>query len=417
MLRLIARNTVRSGLAELLVAVGLAVLAALSLPDGVSWVTVLCSFASLLIFLKLSFFRVRDFFFRVESTEFDDVQSAMTTLYRERQQLARQVDELATVREVALAVGSILDFNEMIRAILDLVTTHFGIAKAFIYLRSQDEQWYQVVGARAHGQDIPVARVLQKKVAAGKGLIGRAASELREIVETHPERGVIAAVPLVARDRVVGVLKLADPDPALLDSTLCRKLHAVAGAIAVALENSRLYRLAVTDGLTGLYVHRHFQHRLEEEFQRSRRYATPLALLLTDIDHFKKFNDTYGHQTGDVVLQGVARVLSEEARSTDVVCRYGGEEMALILPETDHEGACRLAERIRRRIADRSFSDAEGKGSLQVTISIGVVVFDETVEKRATLIERADTALYAAKHGGRNRVEVWTPPKEQTGAA
>lgn len=417
MLRALLRDIPRSGLVELAAAVALAGAAALLAPPGASWGFLAAALAAFLLPTALWARRVVAFFRGDGDTEFDEVQSAMTSLYRDRQNLARQVDELATVREVALAVGSILDFNEMIRAVLDLVTTHFGIARAFIYLRSQDEQWFQVVGARADGRDIPTARVLQKRIASGSGIVGRAAVELREVVETDPGRGVAAAVPLVARDRVVGVLKLADRDPAALDAALCRKLHAVAGAIAVALENARLYRLAVTDGLTGLYVHRHFQHRLEEEFQRAARYGTPLALLLTDIDHFKKFNDTHGHTTGDAVLKGVAAVLSEEARNTDVVCRYGGEEMAVILPETDREGALQLAERFRRRIADRAFTDAEGRGALSVTISIGVAVLDPSIEKRSVLIERADEALYAAKHGGRNRVEAWAPARPESATA
>jgi diguanylate cyclase (GGDEF)-like protein len=337
-----------------------------------------------------------------------DLHAALERLYREKQALSAQVDELTAVREVALAVGSILDFGEMIRAILELVTSHFSISKAIIYLRTQEEDWFEVVGARANDREIPIDRVLQKRIPLGVGLVGQAAMERRERIESRPEKGVIAAVPLLIQHRVVGVMKLWDPDPAALTPDRCRRLHAISGAIAVALENCRLYRMAVTDGLTGLYVHRHFQHRLEEEFTRSRRYDSPLSLLLVDIDHFKKFNDTYGHRTGDEVLRGVARLLQSCARCTDVVCRYGGEEMCLILPETDATGAAQIAERIRVKIEKHVFTGGNGE-KLKVTVSIGVASFHEGLATRGALIERTDEALYRAKRAGRNRVESDAP--------
>lgn len=179
----------------------------------------------------------------------------------------------------------------------------------------------------------------------------------------------------------------------------------------------QLEQMAYRDPLTGARNFRFFSGRLPEELQRAKRYRHQLSLVMLDIDHFKKFNDTHGHTTGDAVLKGVAAVLAEEARNTDVVCRYGGEEMAVILPETDREGALRLAERFRRRIADRVFTDAEGRGSLNVTISVGVALFEPSITKRSILIERADEALYAAKHGGRNRVEVWAPAQPESATA
>lgn len=405
----------RSGIGELAAASLLFALAAAFLPSGTSWGFLLVSFAGVCILGKSLVMRIARHFVSnegilttEESDDAADMQSAMEQLYRERQVLADQVDELATVREVSLAVGSILDFNEMIRAILDLVTTHFRIDKAFIYLKTGEENRFQIVGARAHGDNIPLAKVLKKRIVLGEGIVGRAAAEQRELIEYDTLRGVVAAIPLIAKARVVGLLKLSDPDSSSFDAERCRKLHAIAGAIAIALENARLYRMAVTDGLTGLYVHRHFQHRLEEEFQRSHRYATPLALLLIDIDHFKTFNDTHGHQTGDAVLSGVARLLSEEARTTDVVCRYGGEEMVIICPETGWEGALPLAERIRQKIAGQPFRNVSDTEDLRVTVSIGVALHAASMEKRSELIEKTDAALYAAKRNGRNRVETVT---------
>jgi diguanylate cyclase (GGDEF)-like protein len=347
-----------------------------------------------------------------------DLENAISQLFHDKQRLTTQVDDLTAMREVSLAVGSILDFGEMIRAILDLVTTHFGVSRALIYLRGEDEAWLEAVGARSEGSDVPLARILAKRVPVGTGIVGRAASERRDLLEKHSEKGIVVAIPLIAKDRVVGVLKLSDADPAAIDGRRCEKLHGVAGAIAVALENSRLYRMAVTDGLTGLYVHRHFQHRLEEEFTRSQRYRAPLSLLMVDIDHFKRFNDEHGHAVGDFVLRQVARALAEEARATDVACRYGGEEMALICPETELEGARRIAERIRARIALRRYHPEEGGPGLSVTVSIGVAVVAEEMRERGELVVRADEALYRAKRNGRNRVEAADEGKsEETGVA
>lgn len=338
-----------------------------------------------------------------------DMTATLERLYGERQRLSNQVEELSAGREISLAVGSIIDFDEMIQAILALVTSHFGVSKAIIYLRASEEEWFEVVGARIFETNISPSKVIQRRVKIGVGLIGCAAAERREIIESKENKGVIAAVPLIIKDKVVGVLKLSDSDSDAFTPEKRRKLHSVSGAIAVALENSRLYRMAVVDGLTGLYVHRHFQMRLKEEFERSMRHGSALSLLMLDIDHFKKFNDTYGHQTGDKVLRGVAAILTEEARGMDVVCRYGGEEMAIICPETDIEGATNLAERIRAHIEGHQFESYEDDETrsgepVRVTVSVGISCYGKEIRTRAELIERADEALYAAKHGGRNCV-------------
>lgn len=332
-----------------------------------------------------------------------ELQSALKTLLSERKNLAEQIDDLAAIREVSLAINSILDFDEMIRAILELVTGSFEIDKALIYIQ-EDDLHLAVAGARSHGREVPLEKVLQKRIPLGATLVGRAARERRDLLEADAQRGAIAAVPLVAKDRLVGVLKLSAERVESLSPERMRRVRAVCGAIAGALENARLYREAVTDGLTGLFVHRHFQHRLEDEFQRARRYASPLALLLIDIDHFKQFNDTHGHQTGDCVLRGVARTLVDEARGTDLVARYGGEEMVILCPQTNLAGALNQAERVRSHIARERYRDASGEKELQVTVSIGVAVVNRGMRSRQELVERADTALYEAKHQGRNRV-------------
>ena len=162
--------------------------------------------------------------------------------------------------------------------------------------------------------------------------------------------------------------------------------------------NIQLQSLATTDGLTGLKNHRAFRERLEEEFQRAVRYKSQLSLVLLDVDHFKSFNDTFGHPAGDVVLQQLAKLLMAAARTTDCVARHGGEEFALILPETDIQGALISAERVRKMVAD----DLWDKRA--ISVSVGVSTLNGAIKSASQLLEIADQALYQSKAGGRNRV-------------
>ncbi len=165
-----------------------------------------------------------------------------------------------------------------------------------------------------------------------------------------------------------------------------------------------LERLAVTDGLTGLYNRRYFDQKLADELQAAVRYGRPLSVLLFDVDHFKRFNDTHGHDMGDKVLQALADVL-RTSRTVDIPCRYGGEEFAVILPNTPQDKATAAAERLRRAVAAL---DIEG---LEVTVSIGVAARPpHMTDSRDTLVKAADQALYAAKQAGRNRVETAPAP-------
>lgn len=165
----------------------------------------------------------------------------------------------------------------------------------------------------------------------------------------------------------------------------------------------KLEELSVRDGLTGLYNRRELEKRLQQEIQRARRYRRPLSVLMLDIDHFKNVNDRYGHQAGDEVLITVADLIQLNVRPVDVVCRYGGEELAVILPETDAEGARTVAERIRGTVEDSVTTTPQGD-TVHVTVSIGLAVFPRDGDTAAGLIHTADQALYAAKQEGRNLV-------------
>lgn len=163
------------------------------------------------------------------------------------------------------------------------------------------------------------------------------------------------------------------------------------------------YKLATIDGLTELYNHRYFQDTLKQQIDIARRYNQSVSLIICDIDFFKKFNDTYGHQTGDAVLRQVAQTLKKNSRTTDYVCRYGGEEMSIILPNTKSEEAILLAERICKAVGEHPFHITP-VDKTEVTISLGVATFPDNAQTPQDLIEWADKGLYYAKEHGRNQV-------------
>jgi diguanylate cyclase (GGDEF)-like protein len=176
----------------------------------------------------------------------------------------------------------------------------------------------------------------------------------------------------------------------------------------VSIENVDLHEIvqmqAVTDDLTGLFNVRHFHHTLDGEIERSRRFGTDVGLAMLDIDDFKRINDTFGHQQGDLVLLEVGRVLRSLSRDIDEPARYGGEEMAVILPQTDLHGAELLAERMRSAIEELRINRLDGDGVLRVTASFGVASLPTCASDKDALIAEADAALYRAKRAGKNRV-------------
>jgi diguanylate cyclase (GGDEF)-like protein len=218
----------------------------------------------------------------------------------------------------------------------------------------------------------------------------------------------VLAVPLAIHQRVIGVLYVDSRVVVRAFTALeLDTLRAIASHASVALENARLYELATVDRLTRLYFRSHFERRLREELRRLDRAEGTLALLMMDIDHFKRFNDTYGHAVGDQVLAHVASLIRANVRQDiDVPCRYGGEEMVVLLPDTDASGAAVFAERVRRAIDETPLA-SDAHGPLHVTISIGTAIAPADARDGLSLMELADRAPYASKRGGRNRVTAW----------
>ena len=220
--------------------------------------------------------------------------------------------------------------------------------------------------------------------------------------------GSIAVVPIGRDDTLLGCLVICGPEEGAITEDEARNVGLLGAIAATALEIvweiEEVNRRAETDPLTGLANRRRFDESLHRELSHSDRFGHPVSLVLVDIDHFKRVNDSHGHEAGDLVLRAIAHMLADGVRAVDLCARFGGEEMAILLPQTTAAGAFELADRLRRRIAGRPirYNDRE----IIVTASFGVASYPEVVGARDGLFQAADAALYDAKHEGRNCVKL-----------
>lgn len=255
--------------------------------------------------------------------------------------------------------------------------------------------------------------------AVGEGIAGKVFETKEPIIVNAPEKDErylenqesnvesILCIPLVVSDEAIGVINITNKssDKGFFTVEDLDLLNALGNQAAVAINNTSLYEMAITDELTKLFIRRYFNLKLESEFRRAKRYSHQLTLAMCDLDHFKSVNDTFGHQMGDRVLQAIANILKVHARESDIPARFGGEEFVVILPETNGEGGMIFGERIRNAVAGAKI---EGFPS-QVTISIGLATYPDDADSIQTLIGAADSALYEAKQKGRNLVLRFTP--------
>ncbi len=261
------------------------------------------------------------------------------------------------------------------------------------------------------------AKLKSLRLAKGQGIVGWVA-EYGEPVVTNKvvsdERffeGVdefsgfntrhLISVPVKFQEKLIGVLQAVNKNNGTFGYDDAEILNTLANQLAITIENTELYKNAITDNLTGLYHQKYFKLRLAEEIARARKHKHALNVVLIDIDFFKNVNDRHGHLAGDRVLEGVAEILKKNTSGSDISARYGGEEFALILPHISHKNAIEVCERLRKAVEISNFD------GVKITVSIGLGHFDRKCSGSSPkdLIEITDRALYRAKNRGRNRIE------------
>ncbi len=326
------------------------------------------------------------------------------SLYKNYIAVLKEVDHLSTLREIALAINSTIELEEILPTIAYVVQGALDIRKLTIYELAPGGIAVPVIAK--FGRDLIKRDRLEGETVHVEGTPFGDAIATRMPVLLNSDYNSGAYVPLFAKNVAVGVMRLedhADGSPFRQEDTSL--FQAIGSMIAIAINNAQLYALAVTDGLTGLYVRRYFDLRMDEEIDQAARYERSFSLMMIDIDHFKKFNDAHGHQTGDMVLQQFAQILRDNTRKSDICCRYGGEEMSIILPETTISEAAILANKLCGAIRDFAFTGT-AEQALSVTASIGVAAYGPEYKVPAQMVEAADQCLYRAKELGRNRVEL-----------
>ena len=323
-------------------------------------------------------------------------------------ELERRLEELGkerarleeSIRRIGQTFASNLDSEALLEIVVGTAVDALGATGGRSSLREADGQFHQrAVAGRLDGFEAVIQAVEASALESGQ-----------------PEEGAVGdrralAVPLAHGDDPDTVRGLVSAAREGLPFTPAeRDLFAyLARQSAVSLENVSLHQVvqqqAVTDELTGLSNHRRFQDVLASEVERAKRFDQGLGLVMLDVDDFKAVNDTYGHQQGDLVLREVARALKASSREIDEPARYGGEELAVALPQTDLDGAYNLAERVRTAIEELEIPRLDGAGFLSITASLGAAALPDCAEGKEDLIRVADEALYEAKRAGKNRTE------------
>jgi diguanylate cyclase (GGDEF)-like protein len=333
-------------------------------------------------------------------------------------ELERYQRRIETIYETSHALAAILNQREISVRVLSIVEEILGYENCSIKLLIPGKQNLHEIARLQMGErlfaDLPSEET-------PRGLVAEVVTsgEPRRIVDLQDESPYIPLtdgahavliVPMKSQGEVIGILAteaLRSGQFAEIDEKVFSILAAEA---AMAYENARLHReleqLVVTDDLTGAFNYRYFDDRLDEEKRRARRYDQPLSLLMVDIDWFKRCNDKLGHQMGNVVLKGVVDVIDTSIRDTDILCRYGGEEFVVILPQTDNLEARRVGERIRAEIEATTFGNGAEFPLTSITVSVGVTTYPDNGDTPERLVQIVDQALYRAKEQGKNRVAV-----------
>jgi diguanylate cyclase (GGDEF)-like protein len=322
----------------------------------------------------------------------------------------RRRAQLEAINAIARQTTAVLEIGELLKQVCALVLESFGGDHASVVLFEDDR-----LVLRAHQGKLTPLFKIGDELPATEGLFLRAIESRKPVVEKDVSqvsghargfRETVSAVclPLVSFGQVLGMLVLESAACDAFAPADVNALESVSDICAGAIQNARYFdrvrQLAYLDGVTGVFNRRYFELRIAEEIARSTRHGLIFSVIMVDIDHFKRLNDEFGHLLGDEVLRQASAILSQQLRKSDILSRYGGEEFAIITPETDLESALAVADKLRRVVESWHFPGVPRP----VTISAGVAEFPAQGGTRDDLVKSADEALYAAKQSGRNRI-------------
>jgi diguanylate cyclase (GGDEF)-like protein len=338
-----------------------------------------------------------------------------------RQELKDKMEEAARLTRIQNRITPILDRDSLLEAIFDEATRMTRAEQASLMLLNRKTN--ELIVRLASGGHSPVIRKVT--LGPGEGIAGKVAQRGRPLLVSDLEKdsrfrrkprpryrsNSFLIIPLMVGSRVIGVINLADKSDGVFTSEDLGSLQAVLSQASIALQRSELYamtrelqKISTTDPLTKLLNRRYFQRRSSEEILRAQRFKLPLSLVMLDLDDFKSYNDRHGHPAGDKLLVGVSRRIRESVRSIDVVSRIGGEEFAVLSPQTGRDEALTVAERIREAVCTQPFPFEEKQPLGTISISGGVATYPDQAGSLQELLDNADRALYRAKGSGKNRI-------------
>ncbi len=341
------------------------------------------------------------------------------------QTLNKTLHNLSILYNISQAVNFIDDLKRLISVILDKAIETVNAEKGSLMLYDSSDNTLQVkvvygLKDKKQENDINNGIIECQKMSPESGIAGKVYTEKKSIITNlggqDPRFSQIAGdnnvaslicVPLIAKGECIGIINITNKkNGKLFNKKDLEFVEALANQAAIAVDNAQLYELATKDGLTKLYIHRHFYFLLETEMKRVQRYHHVLSMLMLDIDNFKHVNDTYGHLIGDLVLKEIAATIQKTIRHVDIPARYGGEEFTIILPETSAQNARVIAERLRRKISEIQVK-VDDDTIISPTVSIGISEYPNASEDIKELIDYADKALYMSKENGKNCIHLY----------
>ncbi len=338
------------------------------------------------------------------------------TLNQRTSELEKSQVQIETVYEASRSLGEIYKFEQVIDEVLEIAHRVLRYQHFSILLLNEEKDVFLLKGKIEFGEKlkytdpprIPLSGITGSVLKEGKGVrIYEVKDDSRYIPGLEGAHSEMA-VPMISHGKTIGVLNAESKKVGAFSEQDHKVFSILAGSAAMALENARLHQkmedLTIIDELTGIYNYRYFVRKLEGELKRGRRYHQSLSLLMIDIDWFKKYNDTYGHLFGNLILKDLAVVIKGCIRDVDILVRYGGEEFVVILPQTSKEDARNIGERIRSKVEKTLFQDKEKKIKASLTVSLGVATYPENGVEPEELIKKVDQALYLAKGQGKNLI-------------